>query len=703
MHGVHKELLREHGRIYPESNIRLLPSWNPNAMSKSHSMTMPSFYKRANYAASLTDFLVQNDNEILGLLTKQSDFATEKTQSGAWLAQISLLRTALAPYADDGFVYFEFSIPRMGRRIDALAVIRHVVFVLEFKVGEQSYPSHALDQVWDYALDLKHFHETSHAVLVAPIAISTLAPSPGKQDITIAQDKLLAPLRANAQTLSPTIKLVLDSCPGDKIDHVTWSQGRYAPTPTIIEAATSLFNGHSVAEISRSEADRSSLLATSETISRAIQDARSNNHKAICFVTGVPGAGKTLVGLNVVNSHTDAESKLHSVLLSGNGPLVEILREALARDHAERARRSGKSISLQDARHFVKPLIQPIHVFRDTHLLHDAGPPIDHIAIFDEAQRAWDKAQTASFMSRKKGHDNFSMSEPEFLISTMDRHQDWAVIVCLVGGGQEINTGEAGIGEWIEALRRSFPHWHIHLSPHLSDSEYAANGALGLLKQHQHVHFHETLHLSISMRSFRAETVSSFVKAVLDNDLNRASQLARALEDRYPIMLTRDLDLAKRWLRDQARGTERTGVIVSSQAKRLKPLAIDVRSDIDPVQWFLHPKTDVRSSFYHEDVATEFSVQGLELDWTCVVWDADLRRTDDQWAHWDFKGTRWQQIRSAKGQTYLKNAYRVLLTRARQGMVIVVPRGDPADPTRTPELYDPIFACLQSIGLRVIS
>jgi hypothetical protein len=305
-------------------------------------------------------------------------------------------------------------------------------------------------------------------------------------------------------------------------------------------------------------------------------------------------------------------------------------------------------------------------------------------------------------MQRKKGHANFAMSEPAFLVSCMDRHADWAVIVCLVGGGQEINTGEAGIGAWLRAIRSDFPHWHVHLSPHLTDSEYAAGDALGLLAGHAHVETHESLHLSVSMRSFRAEHVSAWVKAVLDIDRTAAESSFASIRDRYPVVLTRDLAKAKAWLRERARGNERYGLVVSSQAQRLKPHAIDVRVDIDPVHWFLHPREDVRSSYFLEDAATEFHVQGLELDWACVVWDGDYRYSTGGWQHWSFRGTRWQRINKDDRKAFLKNAYRVLLTRARQGMVVVVPAGDEADPTCSPGMYDATFEYLRELGVPVL-
>jgi len=362
----------------------------------------------------------------------------------------------------------------------------------------------------------------------------------------------------------------------------------------------------------------------------------------------------------------------------------------------------GERRTKGNARQKVKTFIQPVHEFRDE-CLKDLSPPPEHVTIFDEAQRAWNLQKTADFMHRKKKRPGFALSEPAFLISCLDRHLDWAVVVCLIGGGQEINTGEAGISEWLSALQTLYPEWHVHVSPQLRDSEYAAADALATLQQRGNVHFNESLHLSVSMRSFRAEHLSSFVKLVLDLEVEQALQLYRQFAGRYPIVLTRSVERARHWLREQARGSERYGLVVSSQALRLKPHAIDVRSPMDPVNWFLNDKDDVRSSYFLEDAATEFHVQGLELGWCGIVWDADLRYHAGQWHHHSFVGDRWQHIRLDTRQAYLRNAYRVLLTRARQGMVIVVPHGEDSDATRRPQYYDGTFEMLRRAGLPVLA
>ena len=305
-------------------------------------------------------------------------------------------------------------------------------------------------------------------------------------------------------------------------------------------------------------------------------------------------------------------------------------------------------------------------------------------------------------MKSKKNQPNFDYSEPEFLISCLNRHEDWAVIVCLVGGGQEINTGEAGISEWLKAIKNEFPHWNVYISPNLIESEYDAEEAVKELQQITKVYQNVDLHLNVSMRSFRAENLSSFVKYLLDMEKEKAKEMYELIKDNYPIVITRDLSKAKDWLKRKARGSERYGLIVSSQAQRLKPHAIDVRTPINPVHWFLNGKDDVRSSYFLEDVATEFQIQGLELDWACVTWDGDLRYEETGWETFSFVGTKWQRIRKPERISYLINAYRVLLTRARQGMVIVVPKGSENDLTRQSTFYDPTFLYLKEIGIPVL-
>lgn len=651
--------------------------------------------KREYYSDSIANFLKSSHQTILGKLASENEFSLEQTQRNAWEAQIKILHRSLRSY--QGHIYFEYSIPRMGQRVDVVILIDSVIFVLEFKIGEDKFHSQDVEQVWDYALDLKNFHETSHNHFIAPILIATHAKTKKIYiDSKTQKDKLFSPIKSNAESLGEAIRNILLSVKGEEIDHSQWEQGRYCPTPTIIEAAKFLYSSHSVEDISRSDASAINLSQTSKVITDIIEDSRKKRLKSICFVTGVPGSGKTLVGLNIATKHIEKSDNTPSVFLSGNGPLVKILREALVRDKVKRAQDTGKKIKKGEAFSEVKTFIQNIHNFRDEYLIDSSRPPTEHVTLFDEAQRAWNRNKTATFMKQKKKKE-LDISEPEFLISCLDRHQDWAVIACLVGGGQEIHTGEAGIGEWIESLERSYPDWHIYISSRLTDSEYAAGKVLEDLKRRSNVFYHDDLHLGVSMRSFRAENVSLLVKQLLDLD-EVAARKTLAQIDKYPIVITRNLSKAKYWLKEQARGSERYGIVVSSQAERLKPHAIDIKSPINPIHWFLNGKDDVRSSYYLEDVATEFHIQGLELDWVCVTWDADFRYSKEGWQHRSFHGNRWTNIKKEERKKYLKNAYRVLLTRARQGMVIVVPQGDHEDQTRKPQFYEGTYEYLQNIG-----
>jgi hypothetical protein len=661
---------------------------------------MPIFPSlNAYYAADLTTFLVADGRAILGEVATNSFFAIDPDQRNAWVAQIQLLQKHLAGI--QGTIFLEFNVPRIGTRLDAVLISGPAIFPIEFKVGEPDFLRDHLNQVWDYGLDLKNFHRASHSAPIFPILVATEATNSDTHFSQSHPDGVHPPAKCNSDGLRYLLSSALTSARGDLINPQAWGDSPYQPTPTIIQAAQALYSKHSVEAIARHDAGARNLRQTSSRVEDLIEQARHRRSKLIIFVTGVPGAGKTLVGLNVATKKRDEAQPTHAVFLSGNGPLVKVLTEALTRDEFARSREESPKVRKGDVRQKVKAFIQNVHHFRDAGL-RDLGPPCDHVVIFDEAQRAWNKEMTAEFMRRKKGRSNFDQSEPEFLISYLNRHPDWAVVICLVGGGQEINRGEAGISAWLEAVKTSFPSWQVHVSPNLTDSEYTAGHALEALSDRANVKTDENLHLSVSMRSFRAENVSAFVKAVLDCEGATAREILNKFTPRYPIALTRNLNLAKEWIRQQARGSERFGLVASSEAQRLKPHAIDIRVEVDPVHWFLNEPNDTRSSYYLEDAATEFQVQGLELDWVCVTWDADLRFADTGWNYHSFRGSHWQNIHKPDRRQYLRNAYRVLLTRARQGMVIFIPSGDERDPTRASEFYDSTFDYLSGIGIPVL-
>lgn len=647
---------------------------------------------KAYYNSPVSSFLIDDAERILGVLTTEHHFALEEQQRWAWLQQISILKKALSS-RPSGRIFLEFYIPRMGKRVDALLVTENIVFVIEFKAGAIEHAASAFDQVEDYALDLKNFHEGSHRVPVVPVLVATHAELQSIPELQFADDLVASPVGTNASGLGDVFKQICAARAFPTIDVGEWMAKGYKPTPTIVEAAQILYQTHSVADISRSDAGAKNLQETTASVSNAIDRARQNRKKAICFVTGVPGSGKTLAGLNIATRRSDEHRDEHAVFLSGNGPLVEVLREALARDKVRR-----KDVSKKLAEREVRSFVQNIHHFRDNYVGNNEIP-VEKVVVFDEAQRAWTRKQAASFMQRKRGQADFDMSEPEFLISAMDRHPDWCTVVCLIGGGQEINTGEAGISEWISTLEARFHDWDVHLSPRISLPEYGSQIEVEAFLASPRVRSDEHLHLAVSMRSFRAEALSELISKIVENEPEAARDTYRSIQTTYPIYLTRDLSLARGWLRSRARGTERFGLVASSGAQRLRPEGIHMKAEIDPANWFLNESTDVRSSYYLEDVASEFVVQGLELDWVGVCWDGDFYHNGGEWVYQAFKGTKWQHLSDEFKRLYSKNAYRVILTRARQGMIIFVPKGDPSDRTRPPCFYDGTFAYLRSCGI----
>lgn len=649
--------------------------------------------KRSYYSNDIQSFLNQDNYSIFGEITTNDQFSAEDLQKNTWNREIEILKRELSQFLD-GYIIFEYTIPRIGNRIDNIVIYKGIIFLLEFKVGEKKYPSYAIEQVTDYAFDLSCFHKESHNRLIVPILISTKAHSV-KQEIRISKDNVLETICCNEYEIAKYITEVSLKFVQDEIIPDDWINSLYMPTPTIIEAAQALYLGHNVEDISRNDASAKNLNQTTKAINKIIDYSKANNRKSICFITGVPGAGKTLAGLNIAVERQKIAEDEHAVFLSGNGPLVDVLQEALARDDAKR-----NHISRKEASRKVKEFIQIIHHFRDDAISVDT-PPVEKVAIFDEAQRAWDEQNLTGFMKKKKHIEDFNMSEPEFLISILNRHNDWATIICLIGGGQEINKGEsAGIYGWFDSLRNNYPNWDIYVSDKITDDEYSKGHNFAEMTKNMNVNIIEDLHLAVSLRSFRSENVSNFVKALLDVDIDTAKRLYEQFNNDYPVFVTRNLHKAKLWVRSQAKGSQRYGLTASSGAKRLRKYGIWVQNKIEATNWFLNGKNDVRSSFHLEETATEFDIQGLELDWTIVCWDADLRFENGDFKHLKFVGTKWQNIKSADNILYLKNAYRVLLTRARQGFVIFVPTGDEIDMTAKPEYYDGIYRYLKSVGIK---
>ena len=655
---------------------------------------------RTYYSSSITEFLNQSTNEILGII-HANDISAETTiqQSNTWEQEVNILKLQLVGFTE-GRVIFEYTIPRMGKRVDVVLLHKNIVFLLEFKCGDNEYKSSTYDQVYDYALDLQNFQKESHDKLIVPVMVSTRAP---RVDCVINENnRVLEPISCNSDNIAEYIKLIASKYNEPTFNYVAWENSEYLPTPTIVEAAQALYRGHNVHDITRSDAGAENLTVTTAEISKIIEYSKANSRKSICFVTGVPGAGKTLVGLNLAIERSNANAGEHAVFLSGNFPLVKVLQEALARDKVEQEKAAGRRLTKSDALRSTSAFIQIIHKYRDSFVGNDNIPP-ERVAIFDEAQRAWTHEQIEKFMLTKKGVPDFPYSEPEFLISTMDRHKDWGVVVCLVGGGQEINTGEAGLPEWFDSIHKSFADWDVYITPQLNDTEYRRERDWNELVDGLNIHEKPELHLSTSVRSFRTPDLAALIKAILDVDIENAKELYDRIRDKYPIVLTRDLSKAKAWVKSLCFGTTRYGMLASSGGLRLKPEGIFVKNDVSVENWFLNGKDDVRSSYALEDVVTEFDVQGLELDYSIVAWDADFRFDGEKWTYNNFVGNKWNKVSSEERKLYLKNTYRVLLTRARQGMVIFIPNGSDEDKTRDRIFYDKTYEYLKKLGIEILS
>ncbi len=653
--------------------------------------------KRSYYSNSIDGFITENNYTILGALSlNHTNRTLEDLQKNAWIKQIKILKTQLQGL--NGQIYFEFAIPRMGKRVDNIVIIDNTLFVIEFKVGSNTYGKNAIEQVIDYTLDLKNFHEGSHHLKLIPVLVATNAEQVDnlKEEIEALDDVA----KCNEQTIKETIGLFLDFSIS-KIDIEKWETSTYKPTPTIVEAAQALYKGHNVKEISRSDSGAINLSKTTNCLNRIIEYSKINRKKSICFVTGVPGAGKTLAGLNIANERMKTDEDEHAVFLSGNGPLVEVLREALTRDAIKEAKIEGIRLKKKDAERKTNAFIQNIHHFRDEYLKSE-DIPREKVVVFDEAQRAWTKKQVSSFMKRKKGIEDFDMSEPEFLINVMNRHKDWCTVVCLIGGGQEINTGEAGLEEWVSTFSHKYKDWKIYYSNLIVKNTNYLKSSIYKNFIESNGFSEKELHLSVSVRSFRSEKLSSFIYHLLELNKSKAQDLFQEIKNDFPIGLTRDLDTAKKWLRNQAKGSERIGLISSSGARRLRPLGINVKNEISAPNWFLNQSEDIRSSYFLEDVATEFDIQGLEIDWACLAWGANFHLRNNKWRHQAFKGTKWMNINKEIDKDYLKNTYRVLLTRSRQGMVIYLPEGSEIDHTRPKEFHDETFNYLKDIGITTI-
>lgn len=664
-----------------------------NISESNHIARADSSSHRGWLCRSWSGFVTESPNALFGSLVRganRSGFSTEAEQVQAWEGYIEPLQDVLRDlirqdeaYRHAGIV-LEYEIPRRAKRIDVVLLIGDQILIVEFKTSDGQILA-ALQQAQDYALDVRDFHASSRGHEVHSVVVVSAGESPVTRT-SIDDPPVLSCGLANLPSAIRRIPFDRSS----QIDLLAWDSSPYDPTPTVIEATCELFRNHTVENINRSSADN--LDHTLKTIRRIAEECRANRRYGICFVTGVPGSGKTLVGLASVHSGGEGAK---GAFLSGNGPLVAVLREAVSRDAADRMGTKAK------AGRYAETMIQNVHQFIDEYGINqpDHTPP-EHVIVFDEAQRAWH----ADKMAKKRRQE--LASEPALTLEAMSRHPDWCLIVALIGGGQEIHDGEAGLSEWGRAIHGSPKPWSVFASPRvvnndpddhtfkLFDSSAAAS-----------VRVEEGLHLETVIRSPRAAMLSEWVDAVLRGKPDTARRLL-GHRTGYRIGLTRSVDTARDWLRRASRDEMRPGLIASSGAARLRAHGIEMNTafqrNFDVPRWFLDPPTDIRSSHTLEVAMTEFSCQGLEIDFAGVCWGGDLLRTPGGWNYLAFKGSKWTKVRDEVKQRYLVNKYRVLLTRGREGMVVWVPDGDDSDPTRDPIALNRTAEYLQACGLPMV-
>lgn len=621
----------------------------------------------AFYSNTVARFIEDDEKSILGILTSKSDLAgfyqQIHTQTHSWMEEIRVLKDGLkaaisqrSTIASFG-ILLEYPIARREKRIDVVIISNEVIIIIEFKVGKFDFQNIDRDQLLDYCLDIQDFHFESQGKTIVPVLAATNGDDL-LNDFADDPEKVKSIVYVNSSNFSKNFIEILEKYDGKikELDFLKWDKSDYSPTPTIIEAARTLYAGKSVVEISRSHARKKNLTRTSQAVVDAIKEAKANNRKIICFITGVPGAGKTLAGLNIAHDkafqNTDGSI---ATFLSGNVPLIKVLKAALTKDAFTKAKKNDVSVRKKGIDRNIA-FIENVHVFFDQYAAIKENIPNNKIVIFDEAQRAWNAEQSGKKFNRP-------FSEAEMMFEIMDRQPDWSVIVALVGGGQEINTGEAGLPEWGKVITEKYPHWTTYISPALTTGNHST-GNLTLFNTHpSNVNIIENsdLHLDVSIRSYKAEKLSDWVNMVLTNQPENASNVYQQDLANYKVVITRDIEKAKRWIRLKCKGTRRMGIVASSGGRRLRPYGIEVRTELDVAEWFLNPRNDIRSSYYLEQPATEFKILGLELDWTCVCWDLDLKRTY-KWDFNAFSGSKWQKAKNPEMQKFILNKYRVLLT-----------------------------------------
>ncbi|MGE0434331.1 MAG: DNA/RNA helicase domain-containing protein [Planctomycetota bacterium] len=601
--------------------------------------------------------------------------------------------------ADDWLVVLEFGLPRLAKRLDLIVVAPACAVVAELKGGSADNVDSGFAQAEEYAFCLRHFHHASHGKRILPVVVSEV----DLPDRAARQWDGGVPDERRAQLISWSdfpafVHAATRSTPGQPTISVeNWVVSEYRAHPTILDAARTMFATHSVRELGLTGAGQEELEATTTALIEIVREARERKEHAVAFVTGVPGSGKTLVGLSLVQRLRselvdDADIQKGCVFLTGNGPLAAILRGALMRDVSARRRREGGRGATAEDKDAVKAFIQEMHRFTHeyTTVGKESAPP-EHVLVFDEAQRAWTQEKCIAFSKQRK-RDTAAISEPATVLDVLSR-QTWAVLVCLVGPGQEIHDGEGGIGTWIDALGMN-SRWRV-----------AAPRELGGRSAPPGWHANDQLHLRTSRRSLIGERLSEWVELVLAGDQVSARRVAHQLIQRdMPLGITRSLSGMRTRLRTECLQSHRPALLGSSGALRLRAIGVEppafqyTKNVVDVVDWMLKEPEDFRSSHRLEVAMSEFETQGLEVDHAGILWGGDLVWESEGWGAWKLKGPSWKRV-PEPGADLVRNKYRVLMTRSRLSLFILVPAADPSDPSQRHSAMESTLGFLVGCGL----
>lgn len=665
-------------------------------------------FGRTYYDSSIEDFVAcKHPEDIVEFLTESdehSDSYQLHLQKNAWANQVRILKKYLKD--KKGYIIIEYVLSRLNMRIDVVLLMDNVIYSLEFKNNEVSFLDGDIDQASAYGYALKNFYEFNRDKYVVPILIATKAPdSECSKSADLGIDKLFSLIKTNENKMDQYIDQIRSKYGSEVIcneeEFNKFINSPFKPNPTIIQSARSIYMNNQVDEFFKFDAGEENLKITELTVEEIVKEAQTEKKKIICFVSGVPGAGKTLVGLDLAGKSRNGENNdlPASVFFSGNGPLINVLTEALGRDalrqHPEKY--SSKYKAVND----VKVFIQDLHALKQEIISSKHQVVEENVLIFDEAQRVWDKEQLKTWLVKKGADESFyGLSEADLLLNTF-KEKEWGVIVALVGLGQDIHNGENGLSVWFDSLLNTHNDWNIRLSKEIfnqtADDLY---DYVESIMNCQRVVDCPGLYLKTCIRTPRARNLSEFSEALLNNEPEKAKNALEKFAN-YPICITRDLKNAEQFILNNKQRKERYGKLCSSNSKILgkNSHSFDNIDNWHFANWMLDESgRDSSNSLVF--AASEFNIQGLEIDWSLLGWDMDMYYANGEW-HEQKMLTPKRFIESTEIQKkHILNSYRVLLTRARKGMIIYIPKaGEYEDKYGVSQFFDTTYEYLKSCGI----